>query len=241
MQGNLNPYMVAMPPFGRKNGSFIAKDANAWATETVGDARYPLSLLLRVITVSLETIKIVQALPALDILDEAASPEQGKVLPFRHVTPQPDERYRTCVPLIALKAAAGGWSDEHARLSEQNEPNTEWVAWDNIRRFAEGMFVAQVVGRSMEPTIPDGAYCLFRPVPLPSSPDRPVLVRHGGPADDETGGQYTVKLYREEKGAKGEKRIRLEPANDEFKPLTITAREANEVRVIAEVVEVLRG
>jgi hypothetical protein len=31
----------------------------------VGDPRYPLSLLLRVITVSLETMKIVAALPAL--------------------------------------------------------------------------------------------------------------------------------------------------------------------------------
>jgi predicted helicase len=35
--------------------SGIVKDANLWATETVGDPRYPLSLLLRVITVSVET------------------------------------------------------------------------------------------------------------------------------------------------------------------------------------------
>ncbi|MGH7282803.1 MAG: type ISP restriction/modification enzyme, partial [Polyangiaceae bacterium] len=49
--------------------SGIVKDANAWATETVGDPRYPLSLLLRVITVSLETMKIVRALPKLDILE----------------------------------------------------------------------------------------------------------------------------------------------------------------------------
>ncbi len=45
--------------------SGIVKDANAWATETVGDPRYPLSLLLRVITVSLETMKIVRGLPPL--------------------------------------------------------------------------------------------------------------------------------------------------------------------------------
>jgi len=50
--------------------SGIVKDANDWATETVGDPRYPLSLLLRVITVSLETMKIVKALPKLDILEE---------------------------------------------------------------------------------------------------------------------------------------------------------------------------
>jgi len=49
--------------------SGIVKDANAWATETVGDPRYPLSLLLRVITVSLETMKIVGALPSLELGD----------------------------------------------------------------------------------------------------------------------------------------------------------------------------
>lgn len=49
--------------------SGIVKDANAWAAETVGDARYPLSLLLRVITVSIETLKIVRGLPTLDLLE----------------------------------------------------------------------------------------------------------------------------------------------------------------------------
>ena len=47
--------------------SGIVKDANAWATETVGDPRYPLSLLLRVITVSLETMRIVKGLPGLEL------------------------------------------------------------------------------------------------------------------------------------------------------------------------------
>jgi predicted helicase len=49
--------------------SGITNDANDWATETMGNPRYPLELLLRVITVSLETLKIVQALPQLDIAD----------------------------------------------------------------------------------------------------------------------------------------------------------------------------
>lgn len=47
--------------------SGIVKDANLWATETMGDPRYPLSLLLRVITVSLETQAIVAGLPPLVI------------------------------------------------------------------------------------------------------------------------------------------------------------------------------
>jgi len=208
--------------------SGIVKDANDWATETVGDPRYPLSLLLRVITVSLETIKIVNALPALDILEE---PEQRKVVPFRRVTPEPEERFRTCVPLIALDAAAGSWSEEQEGLPTLDDPDLEWVTWETSKRFAEGMFVAHVRGHSMEPDIPDGAYCLFRRVPLPSSPERAVLVRHAGPTDSETGGQYTVKLYREEQG-----RVVLQPRNAEYEPLVM---EAGEVRVIAEVVEVV--
>lgn len=47
--------------------SGIVNDANLWATETMGNPRYPLELFQRVITVSLETMKIVRALPKLDI------------------------------------------------------------------------------------------------------------------------------------------------------------------------------
>ena len=44
----------------------ITNDANAWAAEQ-RNAKYPLELLLRMITVSLETMKIVRALPALKV------------------------------------------------------------------------------------------------------------------------------------------------------------------------------
>lgn len=48
--------------------SGIVNDANLWATETMNNPAYPLELFQRVITVSLETMKIVRALPRLDIL-----------------------------------------------------------------------------------------------------------------------------------------------------------------------------
>jgi hypothetical protein len=218
--------------------SGIVKDANAWATETMGDTRYPLSLLLRVITVSLETMKIVNALPELDILEEAAA-DVGKVLPFKRVTPKLKERYATCVPLVDLQAAAGAWSETQEDLVEPDSNDVEWITWDAKTRFAKGMFVARVRGRSMEPVIPDGAFCLFRRVALPSSPDRVALVRHAGATDPDTGGHFTIKHYREQKGPTGEKVIGLQPANPEFAALTITQDTAKDIRVIAEVVEVL--
>lgn len=49
--------------------SGIVNDANDWAVETMHNPRYPLELFLRVITVSLETMRIVRALPSLDIVE----------------------------------------------------------------------------------------------------------------------------------------------------------------------------
>lgn len=47
--------------------SGIVNDANDYANETVGDPRYPLDLFRRIVTVSLETVKIVKELPPLEI------------------------------------------------------------------------------------------------------------------------------------------------------------------------------
>nr|WP_240558604.1 type ISP restriction/modification enzyme [Paracoccus contaminans] len=47
--------------------SGITNDPNDYANETVGNPRYPLELFQRVITVSLETMKIVNGLPELEI------------------------------------------------------------------------------------------------------------------------------------------------------------------------------
>ncbi|WP_367227311.1 type ISP restriction/modification enzyme, partial [Polynucleobacter sp. 35-46-11] len=47
--------------------SGIMNDANDWAIETMHNPCYPLELFMRVVTVSLETMKIVKSLPPLDI------------------------------------------------------------------------------------------------------------------------------------------------------------------------------
>uniref|UniRef100_UPI0035D0210E type ISP restriction/modification enzyme n=1 Tax=unclassified Bartonella TaxID=2645622 RepID=UPI0035D0210E len=49
----------------KKSG--IVNDANRYAVETIGNPAYPLELFQRVITVSLETMKIVKKLPKLEI------------------------------------------------------------------------------------------------------------------------------------------------------------------------------
>lgn len=54
---------------GGPKGSGIVNDPNDWSRE-VGDPRYIIDLLARIVTVSLETMKIVDALPPLDIRSE---------------------------------------------------------------------------------------------------------------------------------------------------------------------------
>jgi predicted helicase len=49
--------------------SGIISDANAYATETIGDPKYPFDLLCRVIAVSMRTLEIVDGLPTFDIVE----------------------------------------------------------------------------------------------------------------------------------------------------------------------------
>ena len=49
--------------------SGIVSDANCYAIETVGNESYPLELLQRIISVSLQTLEIIKNLPPLDVAE----------------------------------------------------------------------------------------------------------------------------------------------------------------------------
>ena len=152
----------------------------------------------------------------------------------------PEERYVTCVPLVPLKAAAGAFGDpQHIE-----DDGFEWVAVESRHRLRQGMFVAQVVGKSMEPAIPDGAYCLFRAPVEGTRQGKIVLVQLRDATDPETSQRYTVKRYESEKatqddGTSRHLRIVLKPLNPEFKPIVLTVDDEGTVDVVAELVEVL--
>ena len=119
-----------------------------------------------------------------------------------------------------------------------------WVEIPGARKLRPGMFVAQVVGRSMAPRVSDGAWCLFRGPVEGSRQGRTVLVQHRDIQDPETGGSYTVKRYRSEKASDGmggwrHTEIRLVPENPEFAPIVLTEAREDEVRVVAELIDVL--
>ena len=159
---------------------------------------------------------------------------------LRIVVPRPDDRYQTCLPLVPLRAAAGAFGDPQ----NVNDEEWEWVAVEAGRSLRPGMLVTQVVGKSMEPAIPDGSYCLFSPPVEGTRQGKTVLVELRDALDPETGERYTVKRYASVKatdadGAWRHLEVTLEPINPGFEPIVITADEDADIAVVAEFVSVL--
>jgi type I restriction enzyme R subunit len=150
-----------------------------------------------------------------------------------------EERYVTCVPVVPLKAAAGAFGDpQHI-----DDDSFEWVTIDGSQRLRRGMFVAQVIGKSMEPAIPGGSYCLFRAPVEGTRQGKTVLVQLRDATDPESSERYTVKRYRSDKISVGEswrhEKITLASVNLDFAPIVLTGADEGALQVIAELVEVL--
>lgn len=152
---------------------------------------------------------------------------------------EPEERFTTHLPMYTLQAAAGYFGGGH---------EVEAEGWIDVSKVAgvgeldESMFVSQVLGRSMEPRIPDRSYCIFRRVGAGTRRGKIVLAQHRDIADPETGGSYTVKRYQSAKRTvDGEVvgTIELQPLNREFEPIILTHGEDGEVAIIGELVQVL--
>lgn len=165
-------------------------------------------------------------------------------VPLRPVSIEERAAGVLALPVIELRFAAGGFSN--LQVLEDNA--TSWVQPPDWLRPRPGLFVAQVVGESMNRRIPNGAWCVFRANPGGTREGKVVVVQHRDIADPETGGQYTVKLYSSEKiaAADGEwrhNRITLSPDSDraEFDPIIIDAAEEDSTLVVvAELLTVLR-
>jgi SOS-response transcriptional repressor LexA len=149
------------------------------------------------------------------------------------IAPVPAERFRKHLPLYTLRAAAG-------RLGEEMESAEEdWVPAPEGVRLSEDLFVAHVVGKSMEPRIPDGSLNLFRSHPAGSRQGKILLIERFGVLDETA--RYTIKRYTSKKieSAEGEWRheqIRLEPLNPDFEPWDV---EPEGFAVVAEWLRVI--
>lgn len=149
---------------------------------------------------------------------------------------KPKERYTTHVPVYDLTAAAGGWGPDGV------PSESGWIKVTDAK-LAEGMFVAQVVGQSMEPKIADGSWCLFRPCPAGTRNGRLLLIQCQTLFDPEDGGRFTVKRYKASKVPTSDgwihESVELQPLNPAFKAIELTGDNTADLRVIGEFVRVL--
>ena len=200
----------------------------------------PLAAYLR------SRLRAVAAMGAADKVEVAVPAEnsaQSNVVPLRRVSKEERDAGVAAAPVIDLQFAAGAFSGAQALDDESND----WVAVPDWVRPQPGLFVAQVVGESMNRRIPNGAWCLFRANPAGTRQGKVVVVQHRSIADPETGGRYTVKLYASEKvpaeeGGWRHERVTLQPDSDRsgFEPIELSFREGEEdFSVIAEMLMVL--
>lgn len=143
----------------------------------------------------------------------------------------------THVPLYSLRAAATRFGEDMEVESEGWAPAPERVKLDRH------MFAARVVGRSMEPLIPDGSLCLFHAAVVGSRQGKRLLIQRLGATDSSA--EFTVKVYTSRKIETGEDQwghvsIMFKPLNPEFEPMVFGPDdEHRRFRVIAEFVQVI--
>ena len=179
---------------------------------------------------------------------ETAQPEKVQIerdseitrLPFRILPKDEIKPFENCVPLYDLKIAASGFS------SEQQAEDCDWVELPGAFRANQDLFVAKVVGESMNRRIPNGSWCLFRLNPQGTRQGKVVLVQHREIQDVDTGGHYTVKVYQSEKttvalGGWRHKKIVLYPdsMDPNYEPIVLDADQAESLKLIAELIAVL--
>jgi hypothetical protein len=160
--------------------------------------------------------------------------------------------YQNSVPIYDLAIAAGQFSgsqdvNEVPKVGDIGAiEQYNWVELPEAFRPQAGLFVAKVVGESMNRRIPNGSWCLFKLAPGGTRQGKVVLVQHRDIDDIDTGGHYTIKVYESEKASHDEggwqhKKIILKPDTTEpgYEPIVLNGEEAGELKVIAEMVAVL--
>jgi DNA-binding Xre family transcriptional regulator len=142
---------------------------------------------------------------------------------------------RGTVPVMTLEAAA-------SRFGEAEEVSVSaWVKLKGVKASQlEGRFIALVAGRSMAPTVPSGALCLFRAPVVGPLTGRTVLAQLRTAEDPETGGAYALKRVGNiELLPSGGFRVPLLSTNRDFPPVVVDVEHPRELGILAELERVL--
>lgn len=150
-----------------------------------------------------------------------------------------DVKYIDFLPLYSAKAACG-YFGEGEIVDELG-----WIRVEGMGKLNRNMYVVQAVGHSMEPTIHDGDYCVFRSNPAGSRQGKIVLAQHHNFYDANYAGGYSIKTYISKKkynenGNWMHEEIALEPQNPNYNPIIINEENAEDFRIVGEFVGIVK-
>ena len=141
----------------------------------------------------------------------------------------------SAIPVYDLEIAAGAFSEF------QTPDARTWVLAPDHIAVTPDLFVARVVGESMNKQIAADSWCLFRANPGGSRNGRIVVATHHQIDDPDNGGAFTIKRYFSEKVASedGElinARIVLRPESTDlsYEPIVLNVDDADEFKIVAE-------
>ncbi len=146
-----------------------------------------------------------------------------------------NRKYKDYLPVYSLKAVATNF------MREEYVEQLGWMKVNQHLKLGTDMFIAQVVGKSMEPTIKDGAFCIFRYERGGSRNGKIVLVESRLVSDPESYQSYTIKRYRSKKvyqpdGTWMHEKIILSPDNIDFMDIILENVYEDDFKVVAEFV-----
>jgi len=172
--------------------------------------------------------------------DEKTPPVQGKVIFLDNF--RDEDKFKTVLPFYELSIAAGQFLE-----SETPPVPSGWIDVSDLshrKGFDDSMFVSLIQGKSMEPIIPDGSYCLFTRRTGGTRNGKIVLAQKLGLSDIDTGGSYTIKRYEsskipDESSEWLHESIVLKAANHDYEDIEIIPEESDQFSIVAIYLETL--
>jgi SOS-response transcriptional repressor LexA len=169
-------------------------------------------------------------------------PQARKVVPLRVVPASERRHFKNCIPVLDLSIAAG-------QFGEFQTPDPEAIEWvEPPLQLSPSMdlFVARVEGESMNRSIPNGAWCVFRSNPAGTRNGKIVVAQLRNYHDPDSGAAFTIKRYESIKGSTADgqylenAQVRLKPESKDpaYEPIVVGGDEER-IRVIAELVRIL--
>lgn len=148
------------------------------------------------------------------------------------------QQYTEYLPLYTIKAACGYFGEGEA-VDELG-----WIKVDKMGKLNKNMFIVEAKGKSMEPLIHDGNYCVFNHQSAGSHQNKIVLVQHRNFYDEDTTGCYSIKIYNSKKNYNEldewkHSEIILMPKNPLYNPVSIPEDESDDFKIIGEFIGII--